>query len=246
MLRRSLAAVSAAALLCGLATAQAAKGGKHAVVVGVNEYARDLSELSYAENDAEEMAKRNIDTFLALDIDAVVTNVAGCGTMLKEYTEMLHDDPVYGPRAEAFVAKMKDISEFLAALPFKPPAHPLPMRVTYHEACHLCHGQQIRSQPRALLKSIPGLELIEMPESDWCCGAAGTYNLTQPEMSVRLAERKLANADSTGAAVLATGNVGCLMQLISHARETGRSLRMVHPIDLLDAAYRGEVLSSEC
>ena len=128
---------------------------------------------------------------LGPDVDAFVTNVAGCGTMLKEYAELLHDDPVYAERARRFVAKMKDISEFLAALPLKPPTHPCRVKVTYHEACHLCHGQQIRQQPRTLLKSIPGLELVELPESDWCCGAAGTYNLTQPEMSTRLAERKL-------------------------------------------------------
>lgn len=196
-------------------------------------------------HDAEAMAKRNIDTFLALDVDAIVTNVAGCGTMLKEYTELFHDDPVYGPRSRAFVAKMKDISEFLDALPLKAPTHAVPLKVTYHEACHLCHGQQIRTQPRALLRSIPGLQLIELPESDWCCGAAGTYNLTQPQMSTRLAERKLACADTTGAAVLATANAGCLMQLISHARETGRNIRILHPIDLLDAAYRGAGLNRE-
>src|SRR5690606_5656750 len=143
--------------------------------------------------EAQQMARENIDAFEALgpDIDAYVTNVAGCGTMLKEYAELLHDDPVYAKRAERFVAKMHDINEFLAGLPLKPPTQRLPLRVTYHEACHLCHGQQIRSQPRALLKAIPGLELIELAESDWCCGAAGTYNLTQPEMSTRLAERKL-------------------------------------------------------
>jgi glycolate oxidase iron-sulfur subunit len=134
---------------------------------------------------------------------------------------------------------MKDISEFLADLPLKPPPHAVRARVTYHEACHLCHGQQIRSQPRKLLQSIPGLELIEMPESDWCCGAAGTYNLTQPEMSGRLAERKLVNADKTRPDIIATGNAGCLMQLLQHVRSTNRPYRVMHPIDLLDAAYSG-------
>jgi glycolate oxidase iron-sulfur subunit len=188
------------------------------------------------------MARRNIDAFTALgpDIDAYVTNVAGCGTMLKEYEELLHDDPPYAQRARAFVAKMRDINEFLADLPLKPPTEPVPLKVTYHEACHLCHGQQIRSQPRLLLESIPGLELVELPESDWCCGAAGTYNLTQPQMSARLAERKLLNVDATGAEVLATANVGCMMQLMQHARLTGRKVRVVHPIDLLDAAYAGQ------
>ncbi|MEP0841897.1 MAG: 4Fe-4S dicluster domain-containing protein [Phycisphaerae bacterium] len=189
--------------------------------------------------EAQEMAKANIAAFEALgpDVDAYVTNVAGCGTMLKEYEELLHDDTAWAERARRFVGKMKDINEFLAALPLKPPTRPLPMKVTYHEACHLCHGQQIRAQPRALLKAIPGLELIELPESDWCCGAAGTYNLTEPEMSAKLAERKLANVDSTGAEVVATANAGCLMQLLQHVRASGRRVRVVHPIDLLDAAY---------
>lgn len=192
-------------------------------------------------HDAQQMARENIDAFEALgpNIDAYVTNVAGCGTMLKEYEELLHDDPAYAERARHFVARMKDINEFLASLPLKPPTQPVNARVTYHEACHLCHGQQIRAQPRALLKAIPGLELVELAESDWCCGAAGTYNLTEPEMSTRLAERKLVNVDKTGAAILVTANAGCLMQLIQHARSTGRKVRVVHPIDLLDAAYAG-------
>lgn len=193
-------------------------------------------------HDAEAMAKANIDAFEALGdgIDAIVTNVAGCGTMLKEYDELLHGDPAYAEKAGRFVAKMKDISEFLVGLGLVPPSEPVRERVTYHEACHLCHGQQIRSQPRALLKAIPGLELIELSESDWCCGAAGTYNLTQPEMSAKLAERKLRNADRTGATTLATANAGCLMQLLQHVRSSGRDLRVVHPVDLLDRAYGGE------
>lgn len=192
--------------------------------------------------DAQDMARANIAAFEALGpgIDAYVTNVAGCGTMLKEYHELLHGDAAWARRAESFVGKMKDISEFLAALPLKPPVHALPARVTYHEACHLCHGQQIRSQPRALLTAIPGLELVELPESEWCCGAAGTYNLTQPEMSTRLIERKLANVDKTGAPIVATANAGCLMQIMASVRATGRQVKVVHPIDLLDAAYAGD------
>jgi len=195
-------------------------------------------------HDSAALARANIDAFEALgdDIDAFVTNVAGCGTMLKEYDELLHHDPAYAPRAGHFVAKMQDISEFLVALPLRPPPHEVRAKVTYHEACHLCHGQQIRRQPRDLLNAIPGLELVELPESDWCCGAAGTYNLTQPEMSARLAERKLKNIDRTGAAIVATANAGCLMQLLQHTRTSGRSYRVVHPIDLLDAAYTGGAL----
>ncbi len=195
-------------------------------------------------HDAQELARANIDAFESLDgVDAVVTNVAGCGAALKDYHELLHDDPVYAERARRFVATVKDISEFLARLPLRPPTEPLNVRVTYHEACHLAHGQQIRAEPRRILRAIPGLELVELAESDWCCGAAGTYNLEQPEMSARLARRKLDNIDRTGASMVATANAGCLMQLMQHVRETGRRLRVVHPIDLLDAAYghRGEL-----
>lgn len=186
-----------------------------------------------------ELARANIDAFLGLgeDVDAFVTNVAGCGAMLKDYHELMHDDGVYAERARRFVDKMKDISEFLADLPLIPPKNRLEMRVTYHEPCHLCHAQQIRKQPRALLKAIPGLELIELNESELCCGAAGTYNLTQPEMSARLAQRKLENIDRTGATIVATANTGCLMQLQQHVRSTGREVNVIHPIDLLDMAY---------
>lgn len=193
-------------------------------------------------HDAQAMARANIEAFEALggDIDAVVTNVAGCGATLKDYHELLHDDPAWAERARRFVATVRDVNEFLADLPLRPPTGTVAARVTYHEACHLCHGQQIRAQPRQLLRAIPGLELIELTESDWCCGAAGTYNLTQPEMSARLAQRKLANVDATGAEILATANAGCLMQLLQHVRASGRRIRVVHPIDLLDAAYQGD------
>jgi glycolate oxidase iron-sulfur subunit len=190
-------------------------------------------------DDARHLARANIDAFFEIetDIDAILVNVAGCGCILKDYAELLRDDPDYGPRARSFAAKVKDICEFLAALPLRRPPNPLYLKVTYHDPCHLAHGQKVRYQPREVLRSIEGLELIEMAESDWCCGAAGTYNLTQPEMSARLARRKLANIEQTGAEVVATGNAGCLMQLLQHSRENGKRYRIVHPIDLLDEAY---------
>ncbi len=188
---------------------------------------------------ARELARRNIDVFEGVEgeLDAVVTNVAGCGAMLKSYDELLADDEAYAERAVRFVQRVRDISEYLVALGLRPPSEPLALRVTYHDACHLAHAQKIRQQPRQVLESIPGLELVPLPESDWCCGAAGTYNLTQPDMADKLAERKLANIDKTGAKVVAIANAGCLLHLDQHARRTGRELRMVHPIDLLAEAY---------
>jgi glycolate oxidase iron-sulfur subunit len=136
---------------------------------------------------------------------------------------------------------LKDVHEWLAHIGIRAPAGGQPPQtVTYHEACHLCHGQQITAQPRALLKRIPGLELRELPESTWCCGSAGIYNLVQPEMAGRLLERKLRHIESTGAAVVATGNPGCLLHLESGARQAGRSRRFVHPVTLLAEAYRRE------
>ncbi len=195
---------------------------------------------------ARQLARRNIDVFSAIEdeVDAIVTNVAGCGAMLKSYTELLEDDEAYAERAVGFVERVRDISEYLMTLGLRPPSRPLHLRVTYHDACHLAHAQKIRQQPRDVLESIPGIELIPLPESDWCCGAAGTYNLTQPDMSDKLAERKLANIDTTGAKVVAVANAGCILQIAQHARRTGRDLRVVHPIDLLAEAYGDEQVSS--
>ncbi|MBN1345742.1 MAG: 4Fe-4S dicluster domain-containing protein [Phycisphaerae bacterium] len=188
---------------------------------------------------ARQLARLNIDVFGAIEggVDAVVTNVAGCGAMLKEYGELLADDREYADRAKRFVERVRDISEFLVGLGIRPPTRAMKMKVTYHDACHLAHAQGITKQPRELLRSIPGLEIVPLPESDMCCGAAGTYNLTQPKMSDRLAERKLSNIDKTGAGVVAAANAGCLLQISQHARRTGRDLRVVHPIDLLAEAY---------
>jgi glycolate oxidase iron-sulfur subunit len=183
------------------------------------------------------LARQNIAAFLAAGVDAVIVNAAGCGAMLKDYSHILpadvHDD------ATRFVAKVKDISEFLMALGPIPPRHPLSLKVTYHDACHLCHGQQIRSQPRALLSMIPGLELVPLDETEICCGAAGTYNLTQPEMSERLGRRKMDHIEATGARMVVTGNVGCILQIARKIKERNSPIEVAHPIDLLDRAYRG-------
>lgn len=188
---------------------------------------------------AREMARRNIDAFRLDEIDAIITNAAGCGSHLKHYGELLRDDPIYRERAAQWSAKLKDIHEWLAGIGAKPPnGRPKPQAVTYHEACHLCHGQKITRQPRQILNLIPGLQLVELPESTWCCGSAGVYNITQPEMSGALLRRKLACLDKTGVAVVATANPGCMAQLQAGIRASGRNIRVVHPISLLAEAYR--------
>jgi glycolate oxidase iron-sulfur subunit len=193
---------------------------------------------SGVEAPALELARRNMSAFAVDDVDAIIVNAAGCGAMLKDYAHILpaaeHD------RAGRFVAKVRDISEFLVALGPIPPAHAVPATVTYHDACHLCHAQQVRSQPRALLGLIPGLRLVPLEESEICCGAAGTYNLTQPEMSERLGRRKMDHIEATGAQMVATGNVGCILQIARKVKERGRPIEVVHPVDLLDRAYRGQ------
>lgn len=205
---------------------------------------------------AREMARRNIDALErsaggSLEkLDAVITNAGGCGSHLKHYDHLLHDDPRYAARAKIWSRKVKDIHEFLFTLGLVPPAHSLakdgqPLEVTYHESCHLCHGQKITRQPREILKQIPGVKLVELPEASWCCGSAGVYNITQPEMSMQLLQRKMANIAKTGATCVANGNPGCSVQLEAGARlHHAEGIEIAHPITLLARAYRGVSSSS--
>ncbi|HZT44474.1 MAG TPA: heterodisulfide reductase-related iron-sulfur binding cluster [Chthonomonadaceae bacterium] len=170
-------------------------------------------------------------------LDAIVVNSAGCGSTMKEYGDLLAGDPVYREKAQAFAAKVRDVSEWLAGIGLTPPSGRIDAVAAYHDACHLAHGQKIRQQPRQLLSQIPGLRLVEMEESDTCCGSAGVYNITEPEMARRLLDRKIANLRATGASILATGNPGCLAWIQQGAQEAGLSLRICHPIQLLDEAY---------
>jgi glycolate oxidase iron-sulfur subunit len=191
---------------------------------------------------AKAFARRNIDAVgLGTSSPAwIATNIAGCGAMLKDYDHLLRDDPVYAERAKEYVAKVRDISEVLAEL--LPPEilkHPVPLTVTYHDACHLAHAQKVTSAPRKLLAAIPGLTLVPLAESDMCCGAAGTYNLTQPGMATDLAERKLKYIAATGATVCAAGNVGCAMHIQSEADARGQRVDVVHPVELLHRAVFG-------
>lgn len=185
---------------------------------------------------AKAFIRQNLEAFDPTRYDAIIMNAAGCGAMLKDYAHLMHHEPE-AQQAEAFTAKVKDISEFLVALGPIKPKNPVQVQATYHDACHLCHGQQIRNQPRQLLGLIDGLELKPLEETEICCGAAGTYNLTQPEMSHRLGQRKAEYIEATRATMVATGNVGCQLQIQKHLHDRGNPTQVVHPVELLDKAY---------
>jgi glycolate oxidase iron-sulfur subunit len=186
---------------------------------------------------AQDLARRNIDAFEPLGLDAIIINAAGCGSTLKEYGHLLAEDAAYAERARAFTDKVKDVNEFLASIDLVPPTHPVRMKITYQDPCHLVHGQGIRNQPRQLLKMIPELELVEMKDSDVCCGSAGIYNLTHPDVSVRVLSQKMENFLRTGAQGVVAPNPGCSMQLAYGARRAGADLEQYHVVDLLDMAY---------
>ena len=183
------------------------------------------------------LARRNVDVFSGLDFDALVINASGCGAMMKEYGELLKDDPAYSERAEQLSAKMQDVSEFLGSIPLVRPTKTVTKKVTYHDACHLAHGQGVREQPRMLLAAIPGLHVTDLPESDWCCGSAGTYNLTEPAMAQRLLNRKVNNIKTTEAETVVMGNPGCLMQIRAGLQQHGLPITALHTVDLLAEAY---------
>ena len=184
------------------------------------------------------LAKQNIDVFLASGVDAVVVASAGCGTRMKEYDYLLRDDAEYADRARMLVAMVKDVHEFLVDLPFIPPLGRLDYAVTYQDSCHLSHSQRITEQPRALLRSIPGLRLTEMDESTVCCGGGGTYTITQREFSLGLLDRKMGSIAETGVDVVATANPGCVIQLQYGMARSGSGLPVRYVTDLLDEAYR--------
>jgi glycolate oxidase iron-sulfur subunit len=193
---------------------------------------------------AVELAKRTIDAFERADVETVVTNAAGCGSNVKEYGHLLRDDPDYADRARVFAAKCKDVSEVLAALEPRATRHRLKLRVAFHDSCHLQHAQGVRSQPRALLSNIPGLELAEIPEAAICCGSAGIFNLVKPDAANELGDRKAGLIAPLNANVVATGNPGCVLQLQSALARHGQKIPVVHTIQLVDASIRGESIES--
>ena len=182
--------------------------------------------------DARALARRNIASLEALEVDAFIVNAAGCGAALKEYGWLLKDDPAWSAK------RVKDACEFLADAGLSAAPGPLRTRVAYDDPCHLLHGQRIREQPRALLAAIPGLQVLPLGEADWCCGSAGTYNVTQPELSAKLLERKVGHITRSGAEVVVTANPGCQMQIAAGLRAVRAPVTVVHLMDLLDLAYR--------
>ncbi len=189
--------------------------------------------------EARRFARDLIDTFARAGVETVIVNSAGCGSTMKEYAELLADDPAYAGRAAEFGARVRDIAEFLVELGPVAPRHPLPVRVAYHDACHLSNAQGIRSQPRALLAAIPQLDLCEIPDGHLCCGSAGVYNVLQPEIAGELGRRKAQNVRRTAADLVVAANPGCLMQVASALEAEGIPLSLAHTVEVLDASIRG-------
>jgi glycolate oxidase iron-sulfur subunit len=185
-----------------------------------------------------EQARHNIALFEQANVETIVTDCATCGSTLKDYGTLLADDPLWAKRAAAFSAQVRDISEFLISIPLEQPAGRLAGRVTYHDPCHLRRGQGVWKQPRALLQSIAGLEFVELPEADWCCGSAGTQLLTHYQTSRKVLKRKTDNLAKTRADFIASGCPACQMQLSVGVQRAGLQMQVVHPIELLDRAYR--------
>jgi len=191
------------------------------------------------EPEAQKYARALVDTFAEAGVERVVVNAAGCGSTMKEYADLLADDPAYAEPARAFAEKVRDIAELLVELGPVATRHPLRVSVAYHDACHLGHAQGVRTQPRQLLAQIPDLELREVAEGDLCCGSAGIYNILNPEPARELGDRKAANIVATGADLLVTANPGCLMQVTSAIQRSGHPMAMAHTIEVLDASIRG-------
>lgn len=198
---------------------------------------------------ARELARRNIDVFLAGDYEAIINNAGGCGAALKEYPHLLGDDPAYAEKARRFAEKVQDISEFLAQNLRVPPQGEVRVRATYVDSCHLRHVQKVLHPPRELLRMIPGLELVELQRPDWCCGSAGVYNILQRETADAVLDAKMADIAATGAELIVTTNTGCHLQLLYGVRRAGLQAQVAHLVEVLDWAYgedrRQTYLSSE-
>lgn len=191
---------------------------------------------------AQKLARQQIDLFKPESLDAIISNAGGCGSHLKTYGHLLAEDPEYAERAHEWDRKLKDIHEWLVEIDFTPPVASGDSTngetVTYHESCHLCHGQKVRLQPRKVLDAIPNLQRVELKESDWCCGSAGIYNITRPETAGKLLDRKMQHINITGSSTITTSNPGCHLQIQNGLKKSGQQATVRHPISLLAEAYR--------
>lgn len=195
---------------------------------------------------AQALARQMIDSFAGTDVDYVIINAAGCGHTLKEYGHILADDPEYAEKAKEFAAKVRDVQEFLAEVGLTAKLSPLtekPLVMVYQDACHLLHGQKISVQPRQILKQIPNIQLREPIDAALCCGSAGVYNMLQPEVAEELGMQKAQNLLNTGAKLIASANPGCSLQINKHLQAQGKNIPLMHPMEMLDMAIRGEKLS---
>ena len=200
------------------------------------------------EEEGLDFARRMVDVFADLDLDAIVVNAAGCGSNLKDYGRLLAEDPRRAEPAARFASKVRDVSEILTTLPSAAPRRPIspsPLRVAYHDACHLANAQGIRAEPRALLAAIPGVELVEIAEGDSCCGSAGIYNLVEPESAEEIGARKAEQVAAAGADLLASANPGCTLQIQKMLRARGVELPARHPIELVAASIEGRAVIEE-
>ena len=182
------------------------------------------------------LARNNIRVMLAADCDAIITNAAGCGSTMKEYHDLLEYDAEFSDRSKQFAAKVKDVTEYLVELGLRPPRKKIAGRVTYQDPCHLAHGQRIRRAPREILSAL-GADLVEMPHSDLCCGSAGSYNITQNELSMKILDEKMQDVSSVEPEIIATANVGCMLQLRAGCQRKGLKAEVKHVIELLDEGY---------
>ncbi len=195
-------------------------------------------------DEARARARRTIATFERAGVERIAVNAAGCGSSMKEYGQLLAGDPAWAKRARAFSARVRDVSELVCDLtPSRATRRPLPLKVAYHDACHLAHAQGVRQPPRDLLRSIPGVELLPFAEQDICCGSAGIYNLVEPETARSLGDRKVGHVAAVAPDVVATGNPGCILQMASAARRAGKTFQVLHPIELLDASVRADTIA---
>jgi glycolate oxidase iron-sulfur subunit len=196
-----------------------------------------LHQHSGLREDAQKLARRNIDALEKGDYEAIITNSSGCGCALKEYGELLSGDPQYSAKAHAFASRMRDVTEFLASVELNRNMTRVNSVVTYQDSCHLAHGQRVRSAPRKLLAAIPGVELREMRGADICCGSAGIYNVVENEMSMQVLTSKMKSVNATDAGIIATANPGCMLQLEAGVRAHGKQQKVMHVVELLDLAY---------